>query len=65
MRLSDEIRDAVMRHDKAYPNGNWRSVNVELSALFVRAAEILIGAGIDPLLLGNERRAAVLEKLGH
>ncbi len=65
MRLSSEIRDAQARHRAAYPDGDWRAVNDELSELFHRAAAILGPAGVDPWKGGNEGRAKALERLGH
>ena len=65
MLLSERIRDAVRRHQEAYPHGDWRAVNDDLSALFRESYPILMRNGIDPWVGGNEGVAAALERLGY
>lgn len=65
MKLSDRIASARSRHKAEYPDGNWRSVNDEFSALFEESYPILRSAGHDPWRVGNEGREMILRRIGH
>ena len=64
MKLSQRIRTTIDLHRQEYPDGDWKGVNDKLSDLFFESAPVLIRAGLDPWKLGNEGRAAKLEKMG-